>query len=151
MSTVSPKVRAGRCSKGWALYAVETIARDEVIVALSGPIVGHNTETSIQFGEGVYLDGNGDIDDFLNHSCEPNGYVRFSDMSVRALRAIDAGEEITYDYNSTEFDMEEGFMCRCGAERCLGLVRGFRYLDRQQRLALRPWLSPFLVAKLESE
>jgi hypothetical protein len=151
MSTVSPKVRAGRCSKGWGLYAAEPIAPDEVIVRLAGPIVGRNTETSIQCGEGVYLDGGGGIDDYLNHSCEPNAYICFSDMSVRALRTVAPGEELAYDYNSTEFDMEEGFMCQCGAERCLGLVRGFRYLDRRQRLALRPWLSPFLTAKLEAE
>jgi hypothetical protein len=151
MSTISPKVRAGRCAKGWGLYAAEPIAPGEVIVRLAGPIVGHNTETSIQCGEGVYLDGSGGIDDYLNHSCEPNGYIRFSDMSVRALRPIGPGEEITYDYNSTEFDMEEGFICQCGAARCLGVVRGFRYLDQQRRFALRPRLSPFLCAKLEME
>ncbi len=151
MSAVSSKARVGRCANGRGLHAAERIARDEVIVELAGPIVGHNTETSIQFGEGVYLDGNGDIDDFVNHSCEPNAYVCCSDRTIRALRVIDAGEEITFDYNCTEFDMEEGFMCRCGAERCLGLVRGFRYLDREQRLALRPWLSPFLSAKLEQK
>jgi SET domain-containing protein len=151
MSTVSPKVRAGRSLKGWALYARAPIAAEEVIVELDGPIVERNTETSIQIGEGVYMDGNGDIDDYINHACRPNGYVCFADMSFRALRPIAVGEEITYNYNSTEFDMEEGFICRCGAEDCLGLVQGFRYLDRQQRLALRPWLSPYLLAKLETE
>lgn len=51
---------------------------------------------------------------FVNHSCEPNcemqkwsvdGYYR---MALFALRDIDPGEEITYDYNFALFNPAEG-------------------------------------------
>lgn len=51
---------------------------------------------------------------FVNHSCEPNcemqkwsvdGYYR---MALFALRDIEPGEEITYDYNFALFNPAEG-------------------------------------------
>jgi len=45
--------------------------------------------------------------------------------------------------------MAEPFACRCGAERCDGVVQGFRHLARERREELRPLLSEYLLAVLD--
>ncbi len=56
---------------------------------------------------------------YINHSCDPNVYVRTSNgiRQVVALREIPAGEEIAYDYciNSSG---DTVWACRCAASRC---------------------------------
>ncbi|WP_410616672.1 SET domain-containing protein-lysine N-methyltransferase [Amycolatopsis sp. lyj-109] len=84
---------------------------------------------------------------FMNHACEPAAVIR--DRSVLSLRPIPAWSEITFHYASTEYDMAEPFPCRCGGERCDGDIQGFRYLTAGRREALRPLLSPYLLAVLD--
>jgi hypothetical protein len=55
-----------------------------------------------------------------------------------ALRAIAAGEELTYDYSTHQEHLEGDMVCLCGATSCRGVIRSFstlpislrrRYLD----------------------
>jgi hypothetical protein len=86
---------------------------------------------------------------FMNHHCEPSAVIR--GLDVLALRTIRSGEEITYNYNTTEFEMAEPFACRCGSPRCLGVIQGFNYLPREEQELLRPYLAPYLLRILDSE
>ncbi len=54
----------------------------------------------------------------LNHSCEPNCYLRINRqrLEVYALRPIAAGAELTVDYGVTPH--AGGMVCRCGAKGC---------------------------------
>jgi hypothetical protein len=40
-----------------------------------------------------------------------------------------AGDQVTFFYPSTEWDMDEQFTCWCGADECLKSIRGAKYLD----------------------
>jgi uncharacterized protein len=55
----------------------------------------------------------------INHSCDPNVFVRTFDgiRHVLALREIRAGEEITYDYCVNGYG-DVVWQCNCGASRC---------------------------------
>lgn len=86
---------------------------------------------------------------FLNHSCEPNSYIDFNKLCLRALRDIEKGEEIRYNYMTTEYVLHEKFICDCGSRQCYKNVKGFKYLSRDQKLKLKPYLSPYLRKKLE--
>lgn len=73
----------------------------------------------ITIGEDTAIDGavGGDATAFINHSCEPNAFMRVvSDEKVAffALRDISPGEEITMDYR----DPDHPEVCRCGAAAC---------------------------------
>lgn len=84
----------------------------------------------------LYLDGGLVIDGhrsgsngrFVNHSCKPNcemqkwtvnGLFR---MVLFALRDIEPGEELTYDYNFSLFNTNEGQLCKCGEKECRGVI-----------------------------
>ena len=56
-----------------------------------------------------------------NHSCDPN--TRFDGLNTIAIRTINIGEELTFDY-ATFLDREmEPFECRCGSPKCRGLIK----------------------------
>ncbi len=83
---------------------------------------------------------------FTNHSCEPNSLLRGGEFF--ALRPIKPWQEITFNYNTTEYELAEPFDCRCGSDRCAGRIRGFRFLSRLEQDRLRPWLADHLLSFL---
>ena len=66
---------------------------------------------------------------FMNHSCDPNCETVAEDrrIFIDAIRDIDAGEELVYDY-MIERDADDPphidsiFSCRCGARTCRGTM-----------------------------
>jgi hypothetical protein len=66
---------------------------------------------------------------FFNHSCDPNceSTVEKRRVYIEALRDIDAGAELTYDYQIQREDddpdnIDEVFACRCGFPQCRGTM-----------------------------
>ncbi len=64
---------------------------------------------------------------FVNHACEPNceSVIENRRVFIEALRTIEPGEELTYDYQIQREaddppDIDAVFACRCGSERCRG-------------------------------
>jgi hypothetical protein len=56
-----------------------------------------------------------------------------SSMNVIAGgRGLKAGEELTFFYPSTEWNMNQGFDCFCGSKRCLGYIGGAKYMSSGQ-------------------
>lgn len=71
---------------------------------------------------------NGNEARYINHSCEPNceAVTQRRRIWIYALREIQPGEELTYDYNLTgDDDLEsqsEDYGCRCGTSSCRGTM-----------------------------
>jgi hypothetical protein len=63
-----------------------------------------------------------------NHSCDPNTWWANSDTII-ARRDILEDEEITYDYATSDIDLELDMECQCGAPRCRGRITNRDYLD----------------------
>jgi uncharacterized protein len=57
---------------------------------------------------------------YINHSCEPNceAVVTKHTIWIVALRDIQAGEELSYNYGLTT----KQYRCRCGAKSCCGYI-----------------------------
>lgn len=79
--------------------------------------------------EGLYLGklpALGDmLDDFANHSCDPNLWLVDS-VTLTARRDIARGEEVTFDY-ATFYDIDELVIsdaCQCGSPLCRKVVTG---------------------------
>jgi SET domain-containing protein len=85
---------------------------------------GASSVKIVEFGDGTALDAtrSGGPFSYVNHSCEPNSYMRFYRGRVEfySLRPIEAGEELTCDYGETHHDGR--LPCRCGSARCRGAL-----------------------------
>jgi len=71
---------------------------------------------------------------FINHSCEPNCEARQEDdrIWIIALRDIQAGEELTFNYGYDLQDYEE-HPCVCGAPNCIGYMVAEEHFEDVRR------------------
>jgi len=75
---------------------------------------------------------------FFNHSCDPTcGFAALDSALVVAIRDIEVGEELTYDYQfmDTEPSFYDGINCKCGTKKCRGVLRfdQYRNVDWQKK------------------
>lgn len=130
------------------LVTTRPFTTGEEILALDGVVRSTPTRYSIQVGPDRHLDDMGPVD-ATNHRCDPSAFIDFSDpgrIVLRALRDLSRGDEVTIHYCATEYDMASPFDCHCGADACLGRVRGYRYVADAVTRYLEGWLSPALRA-----
>lgn len=149
MLYISPKIRLGEGAEGTGVFATEPIRPDERIVGFRLEFRRKPGRHTLQVDNAHHIAPTGREDDYLNHSCRPNAYVDFRDWSVRAAEPIRHGEEVTIDYNTTEWDEPFPFDCRCGAPNCVGHVRGFRHLSAERQASMLPRVSPYLRRRYE--
>lgn len=74
---------------------------------------------------------------FINHSCAPNCEVDIirGKVWIIALRNIEKGEEITYNYG---YDLENyaDHPCRCFSDRCVGYIVAEKHWSKLKRQGL---------------
>jgi hypothetical protein len=64
----------------------------------------------------------------LNHSCDPNVILDTERILMIARRDIEKGEELSFFYPATEWEMQAPFICLCGSANCIHVVAGARFL-----------------------
>ena len=126
---VSPKLEgkliAGKGGRG--VFARERVRAGELLVVWGGEVVGGDAlramsvdrfRLALQIEEDLYLlTANEGPADWVNHSCEPNAGLQGQVVLV-ALRDIRAGDEITFDYATSDGSAYDEFECGCGARTC---------------------------------
>jgi SET domain-containing protein len=84
------------------------------------------------------IDGEG-VAAFINHCCDPN--CEADEIKGRvwivAARNIEAGEELTYDYNLYDGELDDLSPCSCGSKNCRGSMYSEKELARRARLLNR--------------
>jgi SET domain-containing protein len=151
MSLANSVVVRLRADNQRGLFVLGRVRKDEILITYDGPIIDHPTRYSIQTEENVHIDGTPESNAYLNHSCAPNTYVDWKGVVLRALRDIEAGEELTCNYLTTDWELHERFVCSCGAPNCYGELKGFKYLSPQQQRALEPFVPEFMRRRLRLE
>ena len=139
------------------LVAQSRFSPGDKIWMLAGEVVDVPDRYSVQVGRNDHLrpqpalpPGADDIYlwRYLNHSCNPNTQV--IGRTLVALAAIAPGDELTFDYNCTEYEMATPFECRCGW--CAGAtIRGFKHLGVAERERRRGSAAPYLWQLLADE
>ncbi|WP_456744983.1 SET domain-containing protein-lysine N-methyltransferase [Bradyrhizobium sp. USDA 4354] len=112
---------------GFGLFSRKAISSGAVVGRLGGAILGTANKRTIQIDRHRHLCS--DAIDFVNHNCRPSAYVRVVSDSIvlNALTEIGSEtDEITIDYNCSEYSLAESFMCRCC--RKPNYIAGYRYL-----------------------
>src|SRR6202022_4252861 len=79
---------------------------------------------------------------FINHGCDPNceSTTQNKRIYVEAIRTIQPGEELAYDYQIQRDpedppNVDEIFACRCGAAKCRGSMLVARKRPRKKAAA----------------
>jgi SET domain len=68
------------------------------------------TWTTVQVSAERHIELNSELV-YLNHSCDPSVRIDVENLQVVALKDLNDGDELTFFYPSTEFDMSQGFKC----------------------------------------
>lgn len=133
MNTFNFRVGRSRI-QGRGLFALSPLPARRKLGELGGELIterearrrarGRASVMIVEFGDGTALDATrlGSHFKYVNHSCEPNAYMRLCRRRVEfySLREIAAGEEVTCDYGETHH--EGRLACRCGRARCRGAL-----------------------------
>jgi uncharacterized protein len=130
---------------GRGVFATRRIAKGERIIEYLGERVSHdeadrryemkeeNDSHTFLFvvDSKTVIDAGVDGNDarFFNHSCDPNceSVVEKRRVFIEALRPIELGEEMTYDYQiyrdeDDPQNIDEVFACHCGFAQCRGTM-----------------------------
>tara|TARA_R100000781_G_scaffold42607_1_gene29261 strand:- start:373 stop:774 length:402 start_codon:yes stop_codon:yes gene_type:complete len=113
-----------------SVHAAITIGQRELIINLTGTWSPYPTRTSIQVGQRHLESETGAC---INHNCSPNAeiiYIQGWDANgspvssgttgLVSLREINKGEEITFNYNTTEDILANPFKCSCCGKEIKG-------------------------------
>jgi hypothetical protein len=87
------------------------------------------------------------VADLVNHSCDPTAILAGADTLV-ARRDLVPGDEVTYDYATSDANPFLGFACRCGAADCRGSVTGEDWRDPGIQQRFGEAFSPYLLRRI---
>lgn len=89
-------------------------------------------------------------EDFVNHSCQPNAGIQ-GDRTLIALRNLEPGEEITYDYAMTDTSSYDEFECLCGSYECRGRITGVDWQLPEIRQRYQGYFSSYVEKLISNE
>jgi uncharacterized protein len=120
-----------RIRKGTAIleYLGERLTQAQADARHAGkdPSDGHTFLFTVDAKTVIDAGVNGNEARYVNHGCDPNCQAVETDkrIFIEALRTIQPGEELAYDYEIQRDDddpanIDEIFACHCGAKNCRG-------------------------------
>lgn len=123
------------------LFTERAFDKDAIVMPMRGnrisreemqKLANPEKDNVLQIGKDLFLNMAGEREVFINHSCNPNCYVKavVNSAFLIALRPIEKNEEITYDYSITSTDSPEEWTIKCNCNRfyCRKEISGFNNL-----------------------
>ena len=135
-----PLFRVGRSRTGLGLFATEPIRKGTFIVEYLGPLLTNQQCDEIPDNRYLFevnarwtIDGRSrsNVARYINHSCRGNAdpVIRDRRIRIKAIKNIEAGAEINYDYGKDHFNAYiKPHGCQC--DKC-------REKRRKQRAEVR--------------
>jgi len=134
-----------------SLVTKQACKKGDVICDIpSGNVVDRPNRHTVQIGRALHTHV-GKLAS-LNHSCDPNVILDTEKMLMIARRDIDQGEELSFFYPSTEWEMQAPFICLCGASNCIHVVAGARFLPLStlEHHYLNPHIRAMMIELLDN-
>lgn len=161
-SYMNPKCESGPFGEkgGCGVFARQPIKKGELLSLWGGRIVAESelnfdmrdfTQRIIQIEEGLYLETPELLEptDCFNHSCDPNiGFI--GQIGLVAMRDIEVGEELNFDYAMCDGSVYDEFDCYCGASNCRGRVTGNDWKNPELWERYHGYFSPYLARRIEA-
>lgn len=145
-------------SNGKGVFANEFINKGEQILTFNGKLFSREqlpnpyevaVDHFVQIGRDLYMGPSGGLDDFVNHSCDPNSGIVFTKgaLFLIAIRDIIVDEEICWDY-STSIDDDWTLKCNCHCKECRCVIGRFTDLPAEiQQKYIQLGITPDFVRK----
>src|SRR4030081_3539060 len=166
MPAISSKkpYRIGRSRNGLGLFATKPIKKGAKIVRYFGPLLDSRKKKDDAIENKYLFELNGrwtidgsvreNIARYINHACKPNAE---SDVSprrrkvvIRAIKNIEPGQEINYDYGTDYFKAYlKPIGCKCDA--CEKKRKKKRAEAREERLRLKAKAEKKVLKKAEKQ
>lgn len=147
---------------GRGLFAKTDIAKDEIVAVKGGHIVSGERlrkevtpllgPVEIQIDDDLFIapvtpeEREGSML-YSNHSCDANLGLR-GEITFVAIRDIQAGEELTHDWATTDNDENYSVACKCGAKNCRGTLTGKDWQRPELQKQYAGYFSPYLARKI---
>ena len=147
----NPKIELRQTRRyGRGVYATQALRKGEIVSVFDGRILDNKFDGwtkdllnhTIQIGRSEWRDSTG-LGRYFNHSCEPNCGIR-GRFKLVTMRAVKAGEELTWDYEMTEKSWWWRMDCRCGTKGCRKRIGNYRNLPEAIRRKYKGYISTWL-------
>jgi hypothetical protein len=137
---------ARRYGVGERLFVLQGEALTKAQILLGGE---EHAANAYQIDDDLYIYPLHPEGRFMNHSCEPNAGLK-EDREMVALREIQPGEEVAFDYSTTMSERHWTMPCACGAAGCRRVVGDFHELPTsvQQRYLQLAVVQRFIVRQV---
>ncbi|MCL4878423.1 MAG: SET domain-containing protein-lysine N-methyltransferase [Anaerolineae bacterium] len=141
------------------VFALEPIKKGELLGvfggdAMTGAQLAQVPENirplSIQVEEDLYLVSlDPSPGDRFNHCCDPNAGLE-GQIAMVALRDIEPGEQVCFDYAMCDGSPYDEFECQCGSPHCRGRITGndWQIPELQRRYAGH--FMPYLQRRIDA-
>ena len=157
--SVKVVVRACADKPGRGVFAVNPIESGEVVAVWGGRIVNRASAEAIpsdlrryvvQVEDEQFLAPLEPIDaaELVNHCCQPTCGLS-GQITLVALRRIQPGEEITFDYATTDSSAFLEFPCACSKSPCRQRVACDDWQRADVQAVNRGHFSPYLQRRLD--
>ncbi len=161
LSYISPKaIVKDSPIHGKGLFAKEPIAKGEIVCVKGGYIFHRHTlrgmpdwyrAAEVPIADNLFIgplhkDEREGSMIFSNHSCEPNIGVQ-GQIIFAAMHDIEAGEELTHDWATTDDDDYE-MSCKCGKAACRKIITGRDWQRKELQEKYRGYMSWYLEEKI---
>ncbi|KAL1871579.1 hypothetical protein VTK73DRAFT_2008 [Phialemonium thermophilum] len=95
-------------------------------------IADEPTYATVQISRDKHLNLNSDLL-YINHSCDPSLIFDTTNFDILVgPKGLKPGDELTFFYPSTEWEMAQPFDCLCGAAACRGRISGAKHMTDAQ-------------------
>jgi len=152
-----------RIKLGSGVFTKRKFNKGEKIINFRGPHIPYEKmpqpyvavdDHYVQIGDRLFMGPSGGMDDFINHSCDPNSglIIKGKKVFLIAIRDIKNGEEIVWDYSTTmyesEFPDKWEMDCDCGSPKCRKRIVDFKDLPKRlQQKYLKAGVVPKYIIK----
>jgi SET domain-containing protein len=130
----------GRAKNGQGIFVLRDFKKGEKVFEVKGVFISGKEEENIdekkrsnsfRYDKDSYISPEGEIGDFLNHSCEPNAKVskKKGKLYIVAIDRIGKSQEVTIDYSTILANDDIWEMhCKCGSTHCRKKIKRFNSL-----------------------
>ncbi len=137
--------------QGLGVFTRRSYKKNEMILIFGGDEIPSTNISNfthfMQISPQAYLGPSGQLDDYINHDCDPNSAVYFQEdiLVLKAIRDVKIEEQLSIDYSTIIFNEPTAFECACHSKNCRKVIGNFYTLpSKMQRAYLKKGIVPLL-------